>query len=389
MTDTTYTVRRIGGLYPTLQNHVLMDAMQRAREIVPRCDYTPEELAFADKINSQMPGYEKGVTPPMSDDTRPVGTFNNFGSTDYGDVMYICPGVALREATQPTLAPGHHWAVTASVGSSIGMKGMIRIGKLMAIGTYEVMTNPERLAAAKEEFQKATGRINKDRQQYKSSEQPDPSRAAQSFFHERELKLLRAENAHRAAWGRTRQLLRSQHLDAESDRAVRRQLVHAHIAVKTDGKPATAAGNGRFDAVVLRRVRVHDAAGLRRLVDGMHQRVDMFGQFFHDTRVQAQTDEVSRDLCPRLKVAPGEHRRRSRHPPHGKCGDQFLFAFQIARHRQHDRRAHRIAFNAEHKLLQIHPAPPPSKKPAVESGRGKRSSYPFGTIIPSKGRRDA
>ena len=30
-----------------------------------------------------MPGYEKGVTPPMSDDTRPVGTFNNFGSTDY------------------------------------------------------------------------------------------------------------------------------------------------------------------------------------------------------------------------------------------------------------------------------------------------------------------
>ena len=65
--------------------------------------------------------------------------------------------VALREATQPTLAPGHHWAVTASVGSSIGMKGMIRIGKVMAIGTYEVMTHPDMVAAAKEEFQKATG----------------------------------------------------------------------------------------------------------------------------------------------------------------------------------------------------------------------------------------
>ena len=72
-------------------------------------------------------------------------------------IMYICPGVALREATQPTLAPGHHWAVTASVGSSIGMKGMIRIGKIMAIGTYEVMTHPEMVAAAKEEFLKATG----------------------------------------------------------------------------------------------------------------------------------------------------------------------------------------------------------------------------------------
>ncbi len=157
MTDTTYTVERIGGLYPTLQNHVLMDVMQRAREVVPRCEFTPEELAFADHINSRMPGYTKGVTPPIDDETRPVDNTNTFGSTDYGDVMHICPGVALREATQATLSPGHHWAVTACCGSSIGMKAMIRIGKIMAIGTYEVMTHPEILAAAKEEFVKATG----------------------------------------------------------------------------------------------------------------------------------------------------------------------------------------------------------------------------------------
>ena len=157
MTETEYSVERIGGLYPTLQNHVLMDAMQRAREIVPRCDFTPEELAFADTINSQMPGYRKGVTPPMDDATRPVANFNTFGSTDYGDVAHICPGVQVREATQATLSPGHHWAVTACCGSSIGMKAMIRVGKIMAIGTYDVMTHPELLAAAKDEFAKVTG----------------------------------------------------------------------------------------------------------------------------------------------------------------------------------------------------------------------------------------
>ena len=62
----------------------------------------------------------------------------------------------VREATQATLSPGHHWAVTACCGSSIGMKAMIHVGKIMAIGTYEIMTSPELLAAAKEEFKKAT-----------------------------------------------------------------------------------------------------------------------------------------------------------------------------------------------------------------------------------------
>ncbi len=155
MTDTTYTVERIGGIYPTMQNHVLMDAMQRAREEIPQNVYTREELDFADRINSHVPGYKKGVTPPIDDATYPVENTNGFGSTDYGDVQHIVPGVALREATAASLVPGHSWMMTACAGSSIGMKGMIRIGKIMALGTFRAMTDPAILAAAKEEFEKA------------------------------------------------------------------------------------------------------------------------------------------------------------------------------------------------------------------------------------------
>lgn len=155
MTDTTYRIERMGGLYPTLQNHVLLDAMQEAREETPRNVYTQEELDFADRINSHMPTYQKGVTPPISDENTPIENYNTFGSTDYGDVMHIVPGVMLAEATAATLTPGHSWMITACAGSSIGMKGMIRIGKIMANGAYKVMTDPARLAAAKEEFAKA------------------------------------------------------------------------------------------------------------------------------------------------------------------------------------------------------------------------------------------
>ena len=157
MTDTSYAVERIGGIYPTLQNRALMDAMQQAREEIPRNVYTQEELDFAERINSHVSGYRKGVTVPIDDATVPVGHENTFGSTDYGDVQHIVPGVQIVEATAASLAPGHSWMMTACSGSSIGMKGMLRAGKIMAAGAYKVMISPERLQAVKDEFARATG----------------------------------------------------------------------------------------------------------------------------------------------------------------------------------------------------------------------------------------
>ena len=61
------------------------------------------------------------------------------------------------EATAASLAPGHSWMMTACSGSSIGMKGMLRAGKIMAAGAYKVMISPERLQAVKDEFARATG----------------------------------------------------------------------------------------------------------------------------------------------------------------------------------------------------------------------------------------
>lgn len=151
MTETTFTMKRLGGLYPTMQNRVLADAIQDARMIVPLEDFTDEEKKFADEINQKFPQYTKDTLPLDYEDESLVNT-NVFGSTDYGDVQHICPGFMVLECTWPSLSPGHSWAVTASSGSSIGMKGMIRVAKLMAIASYDIMTNPDKLEAAKEEF---------------------------------------------------------------------------------------------------------------------------------------------------------------------------------------------------------------------------------------------
>ena len=107
---------------------------------------------FADEINRTSPLYVEGVTEPLDYKVKPVADFNNGGSTDYGDVSHICPGIMCPGITAPKLSGGHTWMITAASGSSIGIKGMLYAGKIMAAGAYEMVKHPELVEAAKKEF---------------------------------------------------------------------------------------------------------------------------------------------------------------------------------------------------------------------------------------------
>ena len=65
MTETTLEIERLGGIYPTMQNKVMANIMQKVREELPDVEYTEEELKFADEINRAQPQYVEGVTPPI------------------------------------------------------------------------------------------------------------------------------------------------------------------------------------------------------------------------------------------------------------------------------------------------------------------------------------
>ena len=155
MTETQLEITSTGGLYPTLQNHVIGQAVQEARALIPLEEYTPEELAFADEMNRTSPDYVEGETVPIAYEDQTLQHTHIFGSTDYGDVAHIRPGFQVREVTAPSLSRGHSWMMTASAGSSIGMKGMLRAAKIMAAAAYHLMTDPEKLAAMREEFDRA------------------------------------------------------------------------------------------------------------------------------------------------------------------------------------------------------------------------------------------
>lgn len=155
MTDTKVKITRLGGLYPTLQNTVIAEAVQEARREIPVNTYTAEELAFADEMNQTQPAYVKEKTLPLRSEDEPLKNEPIYGSTDYGDVEYICPGFQVNECTAPSLSPGHSWMMTASSGHSIGMKGMLRAAKIQALAAYKMMADPKRLQRAKEEFRQS------------------------------------------------------------------------------------------------------------------------------------------------------------------------------------------------------------------------------------------
>ncbi|MEQ2398444.1 amidohydrolase [Merdimmobilis hominis] len=163
MTETELEIEYLGGCYNTLPNKVLGKVVYDCLKEVPVEPWTEEELKFADALNKTMPEvYAKNVAASGA----PEGTIlfegveepkavNSFGSTDVGDVQHICPAIMFNTATYNIGAPGHCWQITASAGSSIGIKGMLLASRVMALFGLKVLTDPKIYEKAKAEFDKA------------------------------------------------------------------------------------------------------------------------------------------------------------------------------------------------------------------------------------------
>ncbi len=158
MTETELEIEFLGGCYNTMPNMYMANMTYDIMKQIPIPQYTEEELKFADELNKQSPQYEsykasgtleKGSMHTEIKDLSPV---NSYGSTDVGDVQHVCPCVQVRTACWNMAAPGHSWQVTACSGMSIGHKGMVYGGEVMAAAAMEMYEHPEHVEKAKEEF---------------------------------------------------------------------------------------------------------------------------------------------------------------------------------------------------------------------------------------------
>ncbi len=175
MTDTTYDVELLEGIYEVLPNVVLEDVLLGAMEVAGPPVFTATDVKFAAELSKTFPPGQ--VESYKEDDTltdevkakldgkilnatllgRPPFPPDMRGSTDVGDVSWCCPTSQFSTACTALGTPGHSWQYTAQTGMHIGHAGMISAAKTLVQAGLIAMTDSDVRKRAKAEFDKRTG----------------------------------------------------------------------------------------------------------------------------------------------------------------------------------------------------------------------------------------
>jgi len=139
------------GDYELLVNKKGAEALQKNLEMLGPIVYTPEEIAFAKKIQEVQGGVQTGLNGKINllkiTEEHPQG-----GSTDVGDISWIVPEITVLVTTAPANTAWHGWSVVACGGMSIGHKGMLFAAKSLAMTMVDLFENPQLRTDIRKEF---------------------------------------------------------------------------------------------------------------------------------------------------------------------------------------------------------------------------------------------
>ncbi len=158
-TETKVDYEIIGGAYDLLPVPLLAKMMHDNLTKVGGITYTPEEIAFGQKLQESFPAKSRPAITnaakiePFKDESYRTGG----GSTDVGDVSWAVPTVGLRTATWIPGTPAHSWQAVACGGTDIGAKGMMVAAKTLTLMGLDLLMDKGLVEKATAEWQKARG----------------------------------------------------------------------------------------------------------------------------------------------------------------------------------------------------------------------------------------
>jgi aminobenzoyl-glutamate utilization protein B len=170
MAGTTHEVRFLTGVHNGLPNRPLAELVVANMRQIGAPTYTEEELEFASELATSIPREQKmtrlrssslpnwdelvdvdldtTIYDPYGEERKGGG-----GSSDVADVAWSRPTQQFSTAMFIVGAPGHSWQNTASGGTSIGHKSSLFASKVMAASVLDLLTRPELLRAAQEDWE--------------------------------------------------------------------------------------------------------------------------------------------------------------------------------------------------------------------------------------------
>ena len=161
MTGTKTSNRIIKACSNTIFNHTLNDVLYGAMQNIPLPEIDENDIAFArelvEKNFQDIPGAD--CEHPIHYELEP---FNNVakvahGSTDVGDVSWICPTAQLKASTHAFKTPNHSWQQATQGKQPLAHKMTIYIAKCLAAASIELLEHPELVEKAKQEHRKNVG----------------------------------------------------------------------------------------------------------------------------------------------------------------------------------------------------------------------------------------
>ncbi|MCI8869134.1 MAG: amidohydrolase [Lawsonibacter sp.] len=168
MTETAVEMEKVSGCYELLPNRVLRDVAYANLEKTAYPELTPEEEAFAAKLQGsvgeaelagELTKFELERSTTIHRGLIPIDVADKAvvtASDDIGDVSWTLPVCHFSVAVWPVGSAAHTWCAAAASGSSVGFKAQHYAAKIMAQVARDLYERPELVELARQEFQKRT-----------------------------------------------------------------------------------------------------------------------------------------------------------------------------------------------------------------------------------------
>ena len=155
MSQTKLTVQLDTDCHELIPNVTIAEVLQKNLESVGAPTFTDDEKQFARRL--QQPLIEKFGTKFRLALDESVHELKRIpektkGSTDVGDISWHVPTSGINTTCMIANTPGHSWQDVATIGSSIGEKGIQYGAKVLALSALQLLRNPTTIAEAKAEF---------------------------------------------------------------------------------------------------------------------------------------------------------------------------------------------------------------------------------------------
>lgn len=160
MTDTQVEIKFLKGTSNTVLIPALDEIMYKNMCEIPNPVERADDIAFAREIVKTQMSADRISENAFDLKPRPWNKTGNIpipGSSDVGDVSWVCPVSQCGIGTWPVGTAAHSWQAVSCGKSDFAHKGMLYAGQIIAATAIDVCNNPEIIETACKQLKEKTG----------------------------------------------------------------------------------------------------------------------------------------------------------------------------------------------------------------------------------------